>query len=107
MPTRRTGRARCPACWAIWTVSGPLNGTISRTRPGTSGGGLDVRFDLAIAFARAGDPQRALDHLEAIAAVTGPASYLRASIHSALDSLHDQPRWLALKGRYERWAEGR
>jgi TolB-like protein/cytochrome c-type biogenesis protein CcmH/NrfG len=67
-------------------------------------GGIEVRFDLAIAFARAGDPQRALDHLEAIVAITGPASYLHFSIHPGLDSLHGQPRWIALQGSYERWA---
>jgi TolB-like protein len=68
---------------------------------------IDIRRELAIAFARAGDPERALDHLEAIVAVTGPVSYLRFSIQPGLDSLHAQPRWLALKAGYERWAAER
>jgi hypothetical protein len=68
---------------------------------------IDIRRELAIAFARAGDPERALDHLEAIVAVTGPVSYLRFSIQPGLDSLHAQPRWLALKAGYQRWAAER
>jgi TolB-like protein len=68
---------------------------------------IDIRRELAVAFARAGDPERALDHLEGVVAVAGPVSYLRFSIQPGLDSLHAQPHWLALKAGYERWAAER
>jgi cytochrome c-type biogenesis protein CcmH/NrfG len=64
----------------------------------------DLQFSLAIAFARAADPERALHYLEAIAAAFGPASYLRFSIQPGLDSLREHPRYLALKVAYEAWA---
>jgi len=64
----------------------------------------DLQFSLAIAFARAGDPERALHYLEAIAAAFGPASYLRFSIQPGLDAMRAHPRYLALKTAYEVWA---
>ncbi len=64
----------------------------------------DIRLALAIALNRAGDAERALTHLEAIVAVFGPSGYLRMSIQPALESLHAEPRWVALRQGYERWA---
>jgi TolB-like protein/tetratricopeptide (TPR) repeat protein len=65
---------------------------------------IDIRRELAIAFARAGDPESALGHLEAVALLTGPAGWLRFSIEPGLESVHQHPRWLAMKANYERWA---
>lgn len=65
---------------------------------------FDVRMALAIALNRAGDAERALTHLEALVKVFGPGDYLRMSIQPALDSLHAQPRWIAMQQRYEQWA---
>lgn len=65
---------------------------------------IDIRRELAIAFARAGDPESALGHLEAVAALTGPAAWLRFSIESDLGTVHQHPRWLAMKSDYEGWA---
>ena len=70
-------------------------------------GSLDVRRVLAVAFARAGDPEAALGHLEAVADITGPAGWLRFSIQPGLEPLHAHPRWLAMKAGYERWAADR
>jgi TolB-like protein len=68
---------------------------------------IDIRRELAIAFARAGDPERALDHLEAVAAPSGPNAWLRFSIEPGLDALHGHPRWRALEANYGRWAAER
>jgi TolB-like protein len=68
---------------------------------------IDIRRELAVAFARAGDPERALDHLEAVAGLSGPNAWLRFSIEPGLDALHGHPRWRALKASYERWAAER
>jgi TolB-like protein len=63
----------------------------------------DIRRELAAAFARAGDPEAALEHLEAVAGITGPVGWLRFSIEPGLESLHQHPRWLAMKASYEHW----
>jgi TolB-like protein len=68
---------------------------------------LDIRREIAVAFARAGDPERALDHLEAVAGLSGPNAWLRFSIEPGLDALHGHPRWRALEASYERWAAER
>ncbi len=64
----------------------------------------DIQLSLAIAFARSGDPERAMHYLENIAATFGPASYLRFSIHPGLDAVREHPRYLALKAAYEAFA---
>ena len=66
--------------------------------------GIHIRQELAAAFALAGDPARAIEHLEFVAKVTSPASFLTASIDPRLDSIRTQPGYLALKSNYERWA---
>ncbi|MEO6065853.1 MAG: tetratricopeptide repeat protein, partial [Lysobacterales bacterium] len=72
--------------------------------PDDAWGARDYQFALAIAFARAGDPDRALHYLEAIAGKFGPASYLRFSIQPGLDSVRAHPRYLKLKTAYEAWS---
>jgi TolB-like protein/Flp pilus assembly protein TadD len=67
---------------------------------------IDIRFGLAIALARAGDADRALNHLEAIGDLLGPGFYLRISIHPGLDTIRDHPRYLTLQAAYERFAAG-
>jgi len=74
------------------------------TAPDDAWGARDYQLALAIAFARAGDPDRALHYLEAIAAKLGPASYLRFTIQPGLDSVRAHPRYLKLKTAYEAWA---
>ena len=61
----------------------------------------DIHLALAIAFARAGDADRALDYLEGMVASFGPATYLRLSINPGLDSLRELPRYQALRLGYE------
>ncbi len=63
---------------------------------------IDARLALAVALARAGDAERALNHLEAIRDLLGPHFYLRLSIHPGLDAIRAHPRYLALKAAYER-----
>jgi TolB-like protein len=63
---------------------------------------IDARLALAVALARAGDAERALNHLEAIRDLLGPHTYLRYSIHPGLDSIREHPRYLSLKAAYER-----
>jgi hypothetical protein len=66
----------------------------------------DVHLALAIAFARAGDPERALHYLEAIAARFGPASWLRFSIQPGLETLYAHPRWQALETAHRTTTRG-
>jgi TolB-like protein len=63
---------------------------------------FDARLALAVALARAGDPERALNHLEGIRDLLGPQFYLRVSIHPGLDAIREHPRYLGLKSAYER-----
>jgi tetratricopeptide (TPR) repeat protein len=55
----------------------------------------------AEAFANAGDADAALDQIDLLVAMAGPWVYPALSINPALDSLHEHPRYMALKARYE------
>jgi len=59
---------------------------------------------LAGAFARAGDPDRAMHYLERQVEVFGPHRFLVFSIDPDFDSLREHPRYLALEARYQAWA---
>ena len=61
------------------------------------------RLALALAFARAGDSERDLHHLDAVMQMIGPFGYASLSILPGLDSLREEPRLLAMKAAYERW----
>lgn len=65
----------------------------------------NVRQALAIAYARAGDPDTALDHLEAIHAQVGSVSFIGFSLERGLDSLRREPRYLALAEAHRVWME--
>lgn len=62
-----------------------------------------IRQALAVAYARAGDPERALFHLEAIAAQIGPVSFTGFEQSPGLDSLRELPRYLALAQAHRQW----
>jgi len=62
------------------------------------------RRAFAAALANAGDPEAALDQIDLLVAARGPWVYPALSIDPALDSLREQPRYLALKADYEAWA---
>ncbi len=74
-----------------------------RNAPRDVWGSRGVKLSLAVAFARAGDPGRALDYLEEIAAIFGAHAYLWFSVAPGLDSIREQPRYLALQARYQQW----
>ena len=78
-----------------------------RNAPRDVWGSRGVKRSLAVAFARAGDPARALDYLEEIAAVFGPHAWIWFSVAPGLDSIREQPRYLALEARYRQWAAGK
>jgi TolB-like protein/Tfp pilus assembly protein PilF len=59
---------------------------------------------LAVAFLRAGNPDRAMHYLEETEKLFGPAFYGGISIDPAFDALRDHPKYKALKTRYEAWA---
>jgi TolB-like protein/Tfp pilus assembly protein PilF len=59
---------------------------------------------LAGAFARAGDPERAMHYLEQLVETFGPHRFLMFTIDPDLDSLRDHPRYRALEARYQAWA---
>ncbi len=70
-------------------------------------GARGTHRSLAIAFARAGDPERALHYLEGLVETVGPHKYAWFAPEPGLDSLREHPRFLALQARYERWVAER
>jgi TolB-like protein/Tfp pilus assembly protein PilF len=66
-----------------------------------------IRLALAVAYARAGDAERALDHLEKTQSQVGPVSFISIAHNPGLDSLRQHPRYLALAAEYEQWKQQR
>ncbi len=62
-----------------------------------------VRLSLAVAYARAGDPDAALDHLEAVTALFGPVTFTGFATTLGLASLREHPRYLALARAHHAW----
>ena len=63
-----------------------------------------IRQTIATAFVRCGDIDAAFAQLDGAEAVRGPWIYPRLAIDPTLDPLHDDPRWLALKSRFDAWS---
>ncbi len=63
-----------------------------------------VYRELALAFLRAGDGDRAMHYLEAEARILGPQRYLMTSVDPRFDSLRNHRRYRAYRTRYEAWA---
>jgi TolB-like protein len=61
---------------------------------------------LAAAFARAGDPERAMHYLETLVETFGPHRFLEFATNPDFDSLRSHPRYLALQAGYQAWAQG-
>ncbi|MCB1553531.1 MAG: tetratricopeptide repeat protein [Xanthomonadales bacterium] len=70
-------------------------------------GSRQIQRPLAIAFARAGDPERALHYLEAMVEAYGPHLYIWFASDPGLETLQEHPRMLAMKAAYERWNKAR
>ena len=70
-------------------------------------GSRPIHLAFAIAFARAGDPDRALHYLELLVETFGPHKYAWFSPEPGLDAVRAHPRFLALEARYETWREAR
>jgi TolB-like protein len=66
-----------------------------------------IRAALAVAYARAGDPERALDHLEKTMSQIGPVSFIGIAQSPGLDTLRQQPRYLAMAAAHEQWKQQR
>ncbi|MCB1599793.1 MAG: tetratricopeptide repeat protein [Xanthomonadales bacterium] len=111
-PSRWLGNAYYQPC-DLPGLMGDLEGVRAaeadylRNAPRDVWGSRGVKRSLAVAFARAGDPARALDYLEEIAAIFGPHAWLWFSVAPGLDSIREQPRYLALEARYRQWAAGK
>jgi len=60
--------------------------------------------NIAVAYSRADDPDSALDYLEQILVLVGPARFLTFTVNPAFDSLRNHPRYLAMQADYEAWA---
>ncbi|MCP5476810.1 MAG: tetratricopeptide repeat protein [Rhodanobacteraceae bacterium] len=111
-PSRWLGNAYYQPC-DLPGLMGDLEGVRAaeadylRNAPRDVWGSRGVKRSLAVAFARAGDPARALDYLEEIAAVFGPHAWIWFSVAPGLDSIREQPRYLALEARYRQWAAGK
>jgi TolB-like protein len=63
----------------------------------------DIWLDFAIAFARAGDLERAMDYLEKVTKAFGVANVARIQIEPGLDAVREQPRYKALQAQYQAW----
>ena len=63
-----------------------------------------VIASLALAYARAGDPEKALQHIEAVNKLLGPVSFGSFNKHPGFDSLRAHPRYLALARAHAIWA---
>ena len=68
---------------------------------------LAVRHVLEGSVRRAGDPERALHYLEKLTETFGPHTYGWFSVEPGLEPLYANPRFLAMKARYEEWLEAR
>ena len=107
-PSRWLGNAYYQPC-DLPGLMGDLEGVRAaeadylRNAPRDVWGSRGVKRSLAVAFARAGDPERALDYLEDLAAIFGPHACIRFSNAPGLDSIREQPRYLALQARYQKW----
>jgi TolB-like protein len=65
---------------------------------------LQVIWWIADAFAMAGDADAAFEYIDRLNDKLGPWTFAQLSLHTAMDPLHDDPRWQALKADYEAWA---
>lgn len=63
--------------------------------------------DFAEAFARCGEPDRAMDYIDRMRGLMGPHIYLLLKIEPGLDSVRDHPRYIKYRTEYEQWATGR
>ena len=52
----------------------------------------------------AGDADAAFEYIDRLNDKLGPWTFAQLSLHTAMDPLHDDPRWQALKADYEAWA---
>jgi TolB-like protein/Tfp pilus assembly protein PilF len=66
-----------------------------------------IRLAFAVAYARAGDAERALDHLERTQSQVGPVSFISFAQNPGLDTLRQHPRYLALAAAHEQWKQQR
>jgi len=66
-----------------------------------------IRLAFAVAFARAGDAEHALDHLEKLQSQIGPVSFISMEQSPGLDTLRQHPRYLALAAGYAKWKQQR
>jgi TolB-like protein/Tfp pilus assembly protein PilF len=64
-----------------------------------------IRQALAVAYARAGDAGRALDHLEKVQSQIGPVAFIGMAQSPGLDTLRQHPRYLALAAAHEKWKQ--
>jgi TolB-like protein/Tfp pilus assembly protein PilF len=107
-PSRWLGNAYYQPC-DLPGLMGDLEGVRAaeadylRNAPRDVWGSRGIKQSLAVAFARVGDPGRALDYLEEIAAIFGPHAFPWFSVAPGLDSIREQPRYLALQARYQQW----
>jgi hypothetical protein len=95
MPT--INPATCPACWVTWKACARLR-PISCKTPGVMSGVRRARHrSLAVAFARAGDAERALHYLELLVETFGPHFYAWFAPEPGLDAVRTHPRFLACR----------
>jgi len=65
---------------------------------------LAMLWKIAGAFALAGDADAAFDYIARLNDKLGPWTFAKLSLLTALDPLHDDPRWQALERDYQAWA---
>ena len=77
-----------------------------REEPNDVWGNRNRDDTIAVAFGYAGDADRALDYIERSCDDRGEWCYRFFLPHNAFDDLHDHPRWIAMKERYDAWCRG-
>ena len=66
-----------------------------------------IRLAFATGYARAGDAERALDHLEKVQSHIGSAAFISMTQSPGLDTLRQHPRYLKLAAAHDLWKRQR
>ena len=77
-----------------------------REEPNDVWGNRNRDDTIAVAFGYAGDADRALDYIERSCDDRGDWCYRFFRPYNAFDDMHDHPRWIAMKERYDAWCRG-
>ena len=64
---------------------------------------LTALGEIAEAFARIGELDKAMDYAERMRDITGPHMFLLHQMEPGFDNIRNHPRYLKMKTEYESW----